>query len=174
MGSDSPLIRPYPFKGEKTMVTEEKKLENRAQLWGMTVTGMTLGIWGMVEESATSLAPQIGSQILEMMETKLGKKIDSTKPEEALQQLGRLFVEEFGYAADAKMDVAEKRIRVSFSKTISAPEFAMLEQRGVKRIFSHPFMSAGVAVLSRIGQKARWTVEIDTSGGNETITFDLL
>ncbi len=156
------------------MATEEQKLDNRAQLWGMTVTGMTLGIWGMVEESATSLAPQIGMQILEMVETKLGKKIGSDKPEEAIRQLGRLFIDDFGYAADAKVEAADKQIRVSFSKTISAPEFALLEQRGVKRIFSHPFMSAGVAALSRLGQKTRWTVAVDPAGGNETITFDLL
>jgi hypothetical protein len=156
------------------MATDPQKMENRARLWGMTVTGMTLGIWGMVEESATSLAPHIGSQILEMVETKLGRKIDSGKPDEAIRQLSRLFVEEIGYAADAKVEASEKQIRVSFSKTISAPEFALLEQRGVKRIFSHPFMSAGVAALSRLGQKARWTVAIDPAGGDETVTFDLL
>jgi hypothetical protein len=156
------------------MATDSQILENRARLWGMTVTGMTLGIWGMVEESSTSLAPQIGSQILEMVETKLGKKIDSPKPDEAIRQLSRLFVEDFGYAADAKVEGADKQIRVSFSKAIGVPEFALLEQRGVKRIFSHPFMSAGTAVLSRMGQKTRWTVAIDPAGGNETITFDLL
>jgi len=156
------------------MATDSQILENRARLWGMTVTGMTLGIWGMVEESATSLAPQIGSQILDMVETKLGKKITSPKPDEAIRHLSRLFVEDFGYAADAKVEGADKQIRVSFSKAISAPENALLAQRGVKRIFSHPFMSAGVAVLSRLGQKARWNVEIDPAGGNETITFDLL
>jgi hypothetical protein len=156
------------------MATDSQKLENRAGLWGMTVTGMTLGIWGMVEESSTSLAPQIGAQILEMVETKLGKKIESEQPAEAIRQLSALFVEDFGYAADVQVEAAEKSIRVSFSKAISAPEFALLAQRGVKRIFSHPFMSAGVAVLSRLGVKARWNVAIDPAGGNETITFDLL
>jgi hypothetical protein len=161
-------------KEKKTMVTEQQKLDNRARLWGMTVTGMTLGIWGMVEESSTSLSPQIGMQILEMVEKDLGKKIASEKPEEAIRQLGSLFIDEFGYAADVKVEGAEKQIRVSFSKAISAPEFAMLKQRGVEKIFSHPFMSAGIAVLARLGQKARWNVEIDPAGGNETVTFDLL
>jgi hypothetical protein len=156
------------------MGTEQQKLENRARLWGLTVTGMTMGIWGMVEESATSLAPGVGSQILEMVESKLGKKIDAAKPDEILRQLGRVFIEEFGYAADVKVEGADNQIRVSFQKAISAPEFALLAQRGVKKIFSHPFMSAGVAALSRIGQKARWMVEIDPAGGNETVTFDLL
>jgi hypothetical protein len=156
------------------MGTDSQKLENRARLWGMTVTGMTLGIWGMVEESATALAPKIGSQILEMIETVLGKKIDSDKPEEALRQLGRMFVEDIGYAADFKVAAAENKIRVSFSKSVSVPEFALLQQKGVKKLFSHPFMSTGVAVLARLGQKARWEVEIDPAGGNETITFNLL
>jgi hypothetical protein len=63
---------------------------------------------------------------------------------------------------------------VSFSKSVSVPEFALLQQKGVKKLFSHPFMSTGVAVLARLGQKARWEVEIDPAGGNETITFNLL
>ena len=156
------------------MGTDPQKLENRARLWGMTVTGMTLGIWGMVEESATSLAPQIGSQILAMMEMVLGKKIESDKPDEALRQLGRMFVEDIGYAADSKVETADKQIRVSFSKAVSVPEFALLQQKGVKKLFSHPFMSAGIALLGRMGQKARWAVEIDPAGGNETITYDLM
>ena len=156
------------------MGTEQQKLENRARLWGLTVTGMTMGIWGMVEESATSLAPGVGTQILEMVESKLGKKIDAQKPDEVLRQLGGVFIDEFGYAKDVKVEGADKQIRVSFSKAISAPEFALLAERGVKKIFSHPFMSAGVAALSRLGQKVRWTVEVDAAGGNETITYDLL
>jgi hypothetical protein len=156
------------------MATDSQILENRARLWGMTVTGMTLGIWGMVEESSTSLAPQIGMPILEMVETKLGKKIDSPKPEEAVRQLGRIFVEEFGYAAAEKVEASDKKITVVFSKAIGVPEFTLLEQRGVKKIFSHPFMSAAMAVLARLGQKSRWAVSIDPASGDETVTFDLL
>jgi hypothetical protein len=156
------------------MGTEQQKLENRARLWGLTVSGMTMGIWGMVEESATSLAPQIGSQILEMVEKQLGKKIDAPKADEAVRQLAGVFVDEFGYAADAKVEGTDKQIKVSFSKAISAPEFGMLQQRGVARLFSHPFMSAAVAVLARMGRKARWTVAVDPAGGNETIAFDIL
>jgi hypothetical protein len=31
-----------------------------------------------------------------------------------------------------------------------------------------------ISVPSRLEQKARWTVEIDSAGGNESITYDLL
>jgi hypothetical protein len=118
------------------MATDSQKLENRARLWGMSVTGMTLGIWGMVEESATSLAPQIGSQILELVETKLGRKVDSQKPDDAVRQLAGLFIDEFGYAAESKVEGSDKQIRVSFAKAISVPEFALLAQRGSSRIRS--------------------------------------
>lgn len=156
------------------MGNEQKQLENRARLWGLTVTGLTMGIWGMVEESATSLAPGVGKQILEMVETQLGKKIDAAKPDEVLGQLGKVFVDEFGYASAVKVESADKQVKVSFTKAISAPEFGLLAERGVKKIFSHPFMSAGMAALGRMGARARWDVAVDTAGGNETITFDLL
>lgn len=156
------------------MGNEQKQLENRARLWGLTVTGLTMGIWGMVEESATSLAPGVGKQILEMVETQLGKKIDAAKPDEVLGQLGKVFVDEFGYASAVKVESADKQVKVSFTKAISAPEFGLLAERGVKKIFSHPFMSAGMAALGRMGARARWNVAVDPAGGNETITFDLL
>jgi hypothetical protein len=156
------------------MVTEQQKSDSRARLWGLVVTGMTLSIWSSMEESSTSLARGIGMHILEAVEKNQGKKIDAQKPDEAIRQLAGVFVNDFGYAADSKVEAAENQIRVSFSKPISVPEFAMLEQRGVQKLFSHPFMSTGVAVLSRLGQKVRWTVGIDAAGGNETVTFDLV
>jgi hypothetical protein len=155
------------------MANDPQFHENRARLWSMTVTGMTLGIWGMVEESSTSLAPKIGAHILEVMETSMGRKVDSQKPDEVIRQLSALFINTFGYAADAKVESAEKQIRVLFSKPVNAPEFVLLEQRGVKRDFSHPFMCAGMAALARLGQKARWTTAVDPAGGSELITFDL-
>jgi hypothetical protein len=156
------------------MGNEQKQLENRARLWGLTVTGLTMGIWGMVEESATSLAPGVGKQILEMVETQMGKKIDAAKPDEAIGQLAKVFVDEFGYASAVKVEGADKQVKVSFTKAISAPEFGLLAGRGVKKIFSHPFMSAGMAALGRLGARARWDVAVDPASGNETITFDLI
>jgi hypothetical protein len=156
------------------MATDSQILENRARLWGMTVNGMTLGIWGMMEESATSLAPQVGMQILDLLEARLGKKVDAAQPEEALRQLSKLFVDAFGYASGGRVDAAGSQIRVSFTQAVSAQELAELPPKGVKRLFSHPFMCTGMAVLARIGRKARWDVVLDPAGANETITFDLL
>jgi hypothetical protein len=156
------------------MATDSQILENRARLWGMTVNGMTLGIWGMMEESATSLAPQVGMQILDLLEARLGKKVDAAQPEEALRQLSKLFVDAFGYASGGQVDAAGSQIRVSFTQAVSAQELAELPPKGVKRLFSHPFMCTGMAVLARIGRKARWDVVLDPAGANETITFDLL
>lgn len=41
------------------------------RLMGLTIRGVALGIWDMVGESASSLAPRIGEQTLEAMEKEM-------------------------------------------------------------------------------------------------------
>ena len=39
------------------MATDQEKIAHQAQMLGLIAFGLTIGIWEMVEESATSLTP---------------------------------------------------------------------------------------------------------------------
>lgn len=156
------------------MATEQQKYANRARLWGLTVVGMTMGIWDMVEESSLALSPQIGAQILTMLEKQLGLEIAGEKPEHLLIELGRIFVDEYGFASEAKVESADKTLRVTLENAVGTPEFAMMKEHGVEKAFSHPFFCAGLASLTRLGLKARGSVEIDATAKRYVITYELI
>ena len=156
------------------MATDQEKIMHLARLWGLAVMGMTIGIWDMVEESATSLSPGIGENILGELEKQLGLEIAGEKPEDILVELGRIFVDEYGYASEAKVERTDKIIRVSMLNAIGMPEFINVQDHGVEKLFSHPFLCTGLAALARSGVKARGKVELDKAAKSQIVTFELL
>jgi len=156
------------------MATEQEKNAHWAQMLGLIASGLTLGIWEMVEESATSLTPLIGAQLIGEIEKKLGLEIAGEKPEDLFVELGRIFVDEYGFGSEVKVESADKTTRVTFKNAIGSAEFAMLKERGVEKLFSHPFLCAGIAALARMGIKARGNFEVDKATNIQTISFELL
>jgi hypothetical protein len=156
------------------MATEEAKLVNRTRLWGLTTVGMTLGIWDFVQESATALSPTIGDSIVKEMEKSLGLEIAGEKPEHVLTELGRIFVDEYGYAAEAKVEKTNKGFNITLIKAIGIPEYIALRNLGVGKPFSHPFLCACLSVLARLEVRARADIIIDETEKNEIVTLEIV
>jgi hypothetical protein len=156
------------------MATEEAKLVNRARLWGLTALGMTFGIWELIQESSTALSPTIGEAIVKEMEKALGLEIAGEKPEHILVELGRIFVDEYGFATEAKVEKTDKGFRVTLANAVGTPEFLGIQEHGVEKLFSHPFYCAGLAVLARLGVKARGDVMIDKAAKSHIVTFEIV
>jgi hypothetical protein len=156
------------------MASEQDKLAHRVRLWGLTVMGMGEGIWDMVQESSMTLSPTIGAATLAEIEKQLGLEIAGEKPEDILTELGRIFVDEYGYATEAKVERTGNNLRVTLSNAAGTPEFAAVQSRGVEKLFFQPYFCTGLAALARLGQKARGTVEINAAAKSQTVTFELL
>ncbi|NMB88362.1 MAG: hypothetical protein GYA17_08365 [Chloroflexi bacterium] len=156
------------------MATEQEKINNRVRMWALGFMGMTMGIWEIIEESSVSLSPQIGAQILKMAEKQLGLEIAGEKPEDVLVELGRIFVDEYGFAGEASVEGSDKTIRVTLKNAVGTPEFAQVLEHGVEKLFSHPFLCAGLAALARMGCKARGNVVVDSANHSYLVTFELL
>jgi hypothetical protein len=156
------------------MATDPEKILHRARLWGLVAIGMTQGIWDMVEESAASLSPSIGETVLGEFERQLGLEIAGEKPEDLLVELGRIFVDEYGYASEAKVEHTNEIIRVSLLNALGMPEWANLQDHGVEKLFSHPYLCTALAALARSGIKARGKVELDKAAKSQIVTFELL
>lgn len=156
------------------MATEQEKTAHREQLLALMLLGMTVGIWDMVEESATSLSPVIGENILGEIEKQLGLEIAGEKPEDILVELGRIFVDELGVASEIKVERTDKAIRITLLNAMGMAEFTILQEHGVEKLFSHPFLCTGLVALARLGVKARGTVELDKAAKSQTVTFELL
>ncbi|HEX2981839.1 MAG TPA: hypothetical protein VHO48_16380 [Anaerolineaceae bacterium] len=156
------------------MATEQEKTGNRARMWGLTVAGMTMGIWDMVEESAVSLSPGIGEQILKMAEKQLGLEIAGESPRHILIELGRIFVDEYGFCSEALVEGEEPSLKVTLKNAVGVPEYVGLRAQGLEKPFSHPFYCTGLAALARLGKRARGNVEMDLASKTAVITYDIL
>lgn len=156
------------------MATEQEKTARRARIWGITAYGLTLGIWDMVQESALTLSPAIGKAILADMEKNLGLELAGEKPEDILVEIGRVCVDEGGFASEAKVEKTNNGFQVTLVNAVGTQEFAALQEKGVEKLFSHPFYCAGQAALARLGCKARGSVEIDKAHNSHVIRFELL
>jgi hypothetical protein len=155
------------------MATEQEKSDRRARLWGLTSIGLTLGIWDMVQESALTLSLPIGQAILVDMEKAAGLELVGEKPEDVLVEIGRICIDEGGFASDARVEKTDKGLQVTLLNAVGTPEFAALKEKGVEKLFSHPFYCVGLAALARLGCKARGSVEIDQAHNNQIISFEL-
>ncbi len=156
------------------MATEQEKSARRARLWGLTTIGLTLGIWDMVQESALTLSLPIGKAILSDMEKTMGLELAGEKPEDILVEIGRICIDEGGFASEAKVEKTDKGLQVTLISAVGTSEFADLVEKGVEKLFSHPFYCVCLAALARLGCKARGTVEIDKARNNQVFCFELL
>ncbi len=136
---------------------------------------MTWGIWEMVEDASVALSPAIGAAILEMMEKQIGFEIAGENPRDAFIELGRIFIDEFGYAAEVKATVEDNKFTFVFSSPVGLPESRALEAKGVKKAFSNPVYCVGIALLKRFGYKCRVTTQdFNLEANTITLTFEAI
>jgi hypothetical protein len=156
------------------MATDLDKYAHRARLWGMVVVSMTKGIWDLVEDSAVTLSPFIGENLLAELEKSAGFEVAGEKPEHMLVELGRILVDEVGYATEAKVEAGDKSYKLILINAVGLPEFKSLEAKGITKPFSNPVYCTGLAAMARLGYKCRAKMDIDLDTKTQTTTFDLL
>jgi hypothetical protein len=155
------------------MATDQEKITRREALWALTVSGMTLGIWEMVEESATAISPYIGNALLPMIEKQLGLEIAGGKPADLITEIGRIFVDEFGYASEAKVTATDKAVTIVLKNALGMKEGAALSAT-VKKQFANPVLCVGMAALVRAGMKCRSDSSWDVPNNSQIVSFELL
>ncbi len=156
------------------MATEQKKLENQAQIAEIMLVALAAAIWDFVGESATALGPQIGEEILKVMEKEMGVEIAGEKPEDVLTELGRVFVDELGFAKAVELKREGNCLTLIASGTITGGAVKKLQERGVTKDFVSPGQNVGLAALKRMGIKARGDASMTATPGEMIFKFDLL
>ena len=156
------------------MATEEKKKQNMARLANLTLFGVTAGIWDFVGESSFALTGKIGDEVLKMMEKEMGLEVAGEKPIDILTEIGRLFVDEYGFAGDIEVAEKDGSIIMKVSKCLNRNLSDKLTAAGVEKPFICPIMNAGLAALKRLNVKTRPGVEKWVEGKGSIITLDLM
>lgn len=155
------------------MTTEQEQAINRSRMWALTVMGMAVGVWDLVEESANSLSPIIGEQILVMAEKLFDLNFEGETPEKLMSDLGFIFVDKFGFCTAIEVESSDKTIIVTGKNSVGIAELKAIKERGVAP-FIHPFLCTGLAGLARLGLRARAQLEISPNQQDIIIKFTLV
>lgn len=156
------------------MATEEQKKQNLLRLTNLTLLGVSAGIWDYFEESSFALSPKIGEEILKVLEKEMGLEIAGEKPIDILNEIARLFVDEFGFASDIEVSEEDGRFIAKVKNCVNRKLTDKLAAAGVTKPFICPIMNAAFAAFKRLNLKTRESVEKWEEGKGSIITFEVL
>lgn len=156
------------------MATEEQKKQNLVRLLRMALYGLTVGTWDLLGESAYGISRQIGAQILPVMEKEMGLEIAGESPKDMLQEMGRLFVDEFGFAREVTVSEEGDKLVMKVRGCLNFKFTDDLQAAGVEWPFICPYMCAATVALERMGIKARASIQRWPEGAGSIITFELI
>jgi hypothetical protein len=154
------------------MATEEVKKRNQYRLMSMALTGLASGVWGTLGESSFAFSGPMGKQILSIMEKEMGLEVAGESPTDVINEIGRIFVDEFGFASDITVaGDEEKGIEVKVCNCINRRYTDQLMEAGVEKPFVCPILNSCQAALRRMGYRMHEDVEKWTDGNGSIITF---
>lgn len=153
------------------MATEEQKKRNELRLLRMMIFGLTSGTWDLLGETAFGISRLIGLQILPILEKEMGLEIAGETPQYVVQEIGRLFVDEFGFAREVTVSGEGDKIVMKVRGCLNHKLTEDLKAAGVEWPFICPYMCAAVGALQRMDYKVRSSVV--ESGDECAFTFEL-
>lgn len=156
------------------MATDDEKKRNMVRLSNLTLLGVSKGVWDFVGETAFALSQNIGNEIVKMMEKEMGLEIAGENPIDVVNEVSRLFVDEFGFARNIEVKENDGIISVDVQHCINRKLTDQLLESGVEKPFICPIMNVLVAVFKRLGIWARHDVKKNEAGNGSIITLELL
>jgi hypothetical protein len=154
------------------MATEEGKKENRLRLTNMALLSLSASTWNTLGDSAFAFSGPMGSQILDIMEKEMGLEIAGEDPQEVMSEIGRIFVDEFGFCGDIDVETqSEDTMVLKVHNCVNRAFTDKLMAAGVEKPFICPIMNACQAALRRMDYKASNDVEKWVEGKGSVITF---
>ena len=137
------------------MATEEEKKRNLARINAMIIYGLEKGLWDLLGESALSVSTTVGEGMLEIMEKTMGLEIAGEEPQDILNEIGRIFVDEIGIAVKFDITETEDEVRLLVEKCVLLNVEKDLVASGIKP-FMCPYLNiAAAAMRQRSGLKTR-------------------
>ncbi len=156
------------------MATEEEKKKNLLRLIELTLLGLSTGVWDLLGESSLGLSHQIGSRLLPILEQEMGLEITGEEPEHVLQEIGRLFVDEFGFSSKVEVKREGDTITMLVHSCVNRAFTDKLVEVGVTTPFTCPYLAISNFALNQMGMKARSNVTKWVEGKGSILTFELV
>ncbi len=157
------------------MATEEQKKERLLKVFNIGMYGMVKGLWDLFGESAFATTNSIGDRMLTTLEKESGLEISGENPEDILNEIVRLLVDEAGTMGDGKVTVKDHKVSIACQRCFLREATNWLEAEGVQPFACIPMGISAAAMRKRLGTKHRllgreWDKETETC----TINFQLV
>ena len=154
------------------MATDEQKKENRLRLTNLTLASLAAGVWNTLGESSFAMGGPMGEVVLQAMEKEMGLEIAGEDPQEVMMEIGRIFVDEFGFCGDIDVvKTGEDSFEVKVKSCVNRTFTDKLVAAGVEKPFICPILNACEAALRRMNFKMHGDVEKWVEGKGSIITF---
>jgi hypothetical protein len=158
-------------KGEEKMASEEQKKQNLIRMKNLMIEGMAKALWDLFGESANATMIDVGKDILEIMENEMGLEVAGEDPKDVMTEIGRIFVDEFGYIESFSVEQNGNEITLKVDKCIGWNLTQAILKTGVDVPFTCPIMNVGQASLMRLGKPAHKKIEPRPDVRGSAITF---
>lgn len=156
------------------MATEEQKAERLVKVTNIAVYSLISGLWDLFGESSFATTQAIGDKILETLEKESGLEIHGENPQDIIQEIVRLLVDEVGTMSSGIVSFNENRVSLACQKCFLREATNWLEADGVQPFACIPMNIAAAAMRKRLGIKHHvmgrtWDPDTQTC----TIKFEL-
>ncbi|MCK4944152.1 MAG: hypothetical protein KAS65_11265 [Candidatus Aminicenantes bacterium] len=154
------------------MATEEEKKEKLVKVLSLLVASLAIGIYELLGDSAYALMKTVGEKILEIMQKEMGLEISGEDPDDVLNELLRIWVDEIGMFEDAKVEATDNGWVITGNNCKGWNLTQMILKGGAKEPFTCPIMNSMSAALSKLGVKTHMKIEPvpSTKGTKFTLT----
>ncbi len=157
------------------MVTDADKKKRLLRVFNIAVYGLARGLWDLFGESSFATTQSIGDEVLAILEKEAGLEIHGETPEDILEEINRLLVDEIGTMSEGEVTMEDNIVSMACRHCFLRQATADLEEAGVQPFACVPMTIAAAAMRSRLGTRHRvlgrdWDDETETC----TIRFELI
>lgn len=155
------------------MTLDSEKTEKKLRMISLALQSLTKGVWEFVGETATALTQVMGDDILKILEQDMGLQIQGKKPEEVLNQIGRIMVEKFNVIDNYECHQDDHKITIKVNNCILSEFDQELMKAGVTKPFICPISNACQAALRRLNLKISREIHLSPTG-DCTYIFEIM
>jgi hypothetical protein len=135
------------------MATEEQKKERLVKVTNIAIYSLISGLWDLFGESSFATTQAIGDKILETLERESGLEIQGENPQDIIQEIVRLLVDEVGTMSSGIVTLKENRVSIACQKCFLREATSWLEADGVQPFACIPMNISAAAMRKRLGVK---------------------
>jgi hypothetical protein len=157
------------------MATEAEKRQRLLKVFNIGMYGMIKGLWDLFGDTSMATANSIGAMMLATVEKESGLEIAGENPEDILQEIVRLLVDEVGTMSAGTVQMNGDRVSIACKECFLREATGWLEAEGVQPFACLPMGLSAAAMRKRLGVKHRllgrtWDADTQTC----TISFALI